>query len=92
MQDVAIHKAQELPPDARRVVESVLGRTLQENEEVSIMALSPHQAPTGETRQALARQLEERMNKTAELVRDVPDDEQEAAIDEAVHRVRSHPR
>ena len=91
MQDVAIHKAQELPPDARQVVERVLGRSLEENEEVSIMALLPHQAPTGESRQALARQLEERMNKTAEGVRDVPDREQKAVIDEAVNSVRSYP-
>jgi hypothetical protein len=89
MQDVVIHKAQELPPDARQAVERVLGRSLQENKEVSIMALSPHQSPTGESRRALACQLEERMNKTAEVVRDVPDGEQEAAIEEAVDSVRS---
>jgi hypothetical protein len=92
MQDIAIHKAQELPPDTRQAVERVLGRILEENEEVSIMVLSAHEPPTGESRQTLARQLEERMKKTADRVRSIPDDEQEAAIDEAVHHVRSHPR
>jgi hypothetical protein len=89
MGNIAIRKANELPPDARRVVEHVLGRVLEPDEEVSIMALSPHSAPTGEARQELARQLEDRIRKTAESARDVPDEEQEAAIDEAVQHVRA---
>jgi hypothetical protein len=92
MGNIAIHKAHELPPDARRVVERVLGRALESDEEVSIMALSPHNAPTGEARQHLARKLEDRIARTAEPVRDIPDSEQEAAIDEAVHHVRSNPQ
>jgi hypothetical protein len=89
MGNIAIHRANELPPDVRRVVERVLGRTLEPDEEVSIMAFSPHDAPSGEARQALARQLEERITKTAESARDVPDDEQEAVIKEALKHVRS---
>ena len=89
MQNIAIQKANELPPDARRAVEQVLGRPLEQDEEVSIMAFSPHEAPTGETRQALARQLEDRIARTAERVRNIPEEEQEAAIDEAVNHVRS---
>ena len=92
MGDIAIHKANELPSDARRVVERVLGRVLEPDEEVSIMAFSPHDAPTGEARQELARQLEDRITRTAESVSDVPDDEQEAAIDEALNHVRSNPK
>jgi len=89
MDNIAIQRADELPPDARRAVEQVLGRALEHDEEVSIMALPPHQAPTGEARKALARQLENRINKTAERVRDVSTEEQESAIDEAVNHVRS---
>ena len=92
MGNIAIHKANELPSDARRVVERVLGRVLEPDEEVSIMAFSPHDAPTGEARQELARQLEDRITRTAESVRDVPDDEQEAAIDEALNHLRSKPK
>ena len=92
MGNVAIHKADELPSDARRVVERVLGRVLEPDEEVSIMAFSPHDAPTGEARQQLARQLEDRITRTAESVRHVPDDEQEAAIDDAVSHARAHPK
>jgi hypothetical protein len=92
MGDIAIHKANELPSDARRAVERVLGRVLEPDEEVSIMAFSPHDAPTGEVRQKLARQLEDRITRTAESVRHVPDDEQEAAIDEALKHVRAKPK
>ena len=92
MGNIAIHRANELPSDARRVVERVLGRVLESDEEVSIMAFSPHDAPTGETRQTLARQLEDRITRTAESVRHVPDDEQEAAIDDALNHVRANPK
>ncbi len=92
MGNIAIHKADELPSDARRVVERVLGRVLEPDEEVSIMAFSPHDAPTGEARQKLARQLEDRITRTAASVRHVPDDEQEAAIDDAVNHVRANPK
>ena len=92
MGNIAIHKANELPSDARRMVERVLGRVLEPDEEVSIMAFSPHDAPTGEARQKLARQLEDRISRTAESVRHVPDDEQEAAIDDALNHVRANPK
>jgi len=91
MGNIAIHKANELPSDARRAVERVLGRVLEPDEEVSIMAISPHPAPTGVARERMARQLEDRIAKTADRVRDIPDSEQEAAIDEAVNHVRSNP-
>ena len=92
MGNIAIHKACELPADARRVVERVLGRALESDEEVSIMAFSPHNAPIGEARQHLAHHLEERIARTAESVRDIPDGEQEAVIDEAVNNSLSRQR
>ncbi|HXJ94338.1 MAG TPA: hypothetical protein VMT20_15935 [Terriglobia bacterium] len=92
MQDIAIQKAHELPADARQAVERMLGRNLEEDEEISIMALSPHQAPAGQARLALAHQLEARMNQTAGRIRNIPDETQEEAINEAVDYVRSHPQ
>jgi hypothetical protein len=89
MENITIQKADELPSEARRAVEKVLGRPLEHDEEVSIMAFSPHMAPTGQARQALARQLEDRIAKTAERVQDVSPEEQDAAIDEAVNYVRT---
>ena len=92
MQDIAIQRAQELSAEARRAVERVLGRPLHEDEEVSIMALAPHQAPEGGDRQALARKIEQRIKKTARRTKDLPDDRLEEAINEAIAHVRSHPR
>ena len=92
MQNVVIHKAQDLAADARQVVERVLGRALQEDEEVTIMALSPHAAPEGESRQALARELEGRMNRTAAKADRLSDREEDEVIDEAVNYVRSRPQ
>ena len=79
-------------PETRSVVENELGRPLQEDEEVTIMAVAPHDAASGENRQELARRLEERINKTAERVRNVPGEDLEDAINEAVHLVRSDPQ
>jgi hypothetical protein len=92
MGNIAIHRANELPSDARLVVERVLGRALRPEEEVSIMAFSPHDAPTGEERQQLAQQLEDRIARTSESARQISDSEQEAAIDEAVSHVRANPK
>jgi hypothetical protein len=78
--------------EARVVVERVLGRVIQEDEEVSIMAFSPHPAPASAERQALVRGLEKRVNQTADRARDVADEEVEATIDEALNYVRSHPQ
>ena len=90
--NIAIHRANELPSGARLAVERILGRALKPDEEVSIMAFSPHDAPAGETRQQFARQMEGRIAATAESVRNIPDDEQEAAIGEAVSHVRANPK
>ena len=92
MGNIAILKVNDLPSDARRAVEQVLGRVLEPDEEISIMAFSPHPAPTEEARQQIARQLEDRITRTASRVRDVPDDEQEAAIREALNHVRAQPK
>ncbi len=72
-------------------MEHVLGRALESDEEVSIMAFSPHLAPSGEARRQLACRLEDRIARTSESVRNVSEEEQEAAIDEAVRHVRSNP-
>lgn len=56
------------------------------------MAFAPHDAPSGENRRELVHRLEERINKTAERVRNVADEELEETIDEAVHHVRSRPQ
>lgn len=85
-----LHKASELPLDIRQAVESLLGRPLEPEEHVSVMAFLPHKAPTGAARADLAHGLQERIDKTAAKLKDVPEAELDKLIDEAVDHVRHH--
>ncbi len=44
-----------MKPQMRAALEAELGRSLRDDEEVSIMAFEPHEAPTGEARRDAAR-------------------------------------
>ena len=88
MPNISIHKARELPQDVKLVLETLLARAIEPDEEVSVRAYPPHRAPVDEIRQALVRRLEDRINRTAEQVKGVPDDELEAILDEAMDHVR----
>jgi hypothetical protein len=57
MENVSINLARDLPASARSAVENLLGRSLRDDEEVSIMALESHPAPSGEARRASAERL-----------------------------------
>lgn len=89
MRSISIHKARELPGSVRAAVEILLGRALEADEEVSVRAFPQHEAPSGEERAAFARGLQERMSKTAERVRDVPEEQLDQTHDEALKHV--HP-
>jgi hypothetical protein len=91
MHNNALRKAVELAPPVRAAFESVLGRHLGDEETVSISAYPPRPAPTGEAREAAYRRLLEFGDKLAERVKDVPEEEIDAAINEAVDYVRHHP-
>ena len=89
MQDGALRKVAELPPDTRQAMERILGRALLEDEAIAINVYQP--APTGEARDEASRQLLERIDKTAQRAKGVSDKEIDAAIDEATDHVRHHP-
>ena len=84
MQNVSIHNASELPQGVKAAVELHLGRPVDADEEVSIVAVPPRQVPPGENRAAVAKRLEAFLNRRAERIRDVSDQEIGAAADEAV--------
>lgn len=89
MQNGALRKVKELPADTRHAMESILGRSLHEDEAISVNVYRP--APTGAAREEASRRLLERIDKTAQRVQGVPEAEIDAAIDEAVDHVRHHP-
>jgi hypothetical protein len=88
MQNVSIHKASDLPPGVKSAVEQVLGRPIGADEEVSIAAVPPQQIPPSGNRAAVAQNLEALLNRRAQKVRDVSDEEIDTAVDEAVDHVR----
>jgi len=88
MQNVSIHKASHLPEAVKSAVEQLLGRSIAADEEISVVAVPPQQVPPPENRTAVARNLEAFLNRRAAKVRDVPEEEIDAVVDEAVHHVR----
>ena len=57
MHDLSVLNADELSPTAKDVFESLLGRRLQDDEELAIWASQPHEVPTGESRKDACRKL-----------------------------------
>jgi hypothetical protein len=88
MQNVSIQKARELPPPLKSAVEQLLGRPIDADEEVSIAAVPPQQIAPSKSRASVAENLEAFLNRRATKVSDVPDDELDAAIDDAVDHLR----
>ncbi|MGA3074977.1 MAG: hypothetical protein ABSG56_14905 [Bryobacteraceae bacterium] len=88
MQSVSIQRAGDLPPGVKSAVEQLLGRMIAADEEVSVAAVPPRQIPPCENRAIVAQQLENLLNRRAAKVGDICDEEIDAAVDEAVDRVR----
>ena len=88
MPNVLIHKANELKPQTRAAVEAELGRSLKDDEDVSIMAFSMHESPTGEARREAGQRLEAHLKRMDSATAKVPDEESEAALNEALNNVR----
>jgi L-lactate utilization protein LutC len=77
-----------LAAPVKTAIENLLGRPLQDDEQVSVRVYRPHEAPRGEARREAARRLEEHLNRMAGKAKDVSQHEMEAAIDEALEQVR----
>ena len=88
MPNVLIHKANELKPQTRAAVEAELGRSLQDDEDVSIMAFSAHDAPIGEARQDAAHKLKSYFKEIDSRIVSVSNEEFEALLNESLKNVR----
>jgi hypothetical protein len=83
-----------LSPEQRKAVENLLGRILNDDEIVSVETWTGQvvkHAATGEAREEAFRGLFELMDRTAKRAEGIPDEEIDAAIDEACDYVRHHP-
>ena len=88
MANVLIHKAKELKPQTRAAVEAELGRSLKDDEDVSIMAFSMHDAPTGEFRREASERLEAHLKRVDGQTVKVSDEEGEESLNEALRKAR----
>ena len=88
MPNVLIHKANELKPQTRAAVEAELGRSLDDDEDVSIMAFSMHDAPAGEARQEAGQRLVSHFKDIESQAANGSKVEAEAALNEALKNVR----
>jgi hypothetical protein len=88
MSNVSIHKASNLPQGVKSAVEQLLGRPIGADEEVSVAAVPPQQVPPSGNRLAVAQKLESLLDRRAEKVRDIADEDTDAAIDDAVDHLR----
>ena len=88
MQNVSIQKAEDLSQAVKSALESLLGRALEADEEISIMAYRPHEAPQGPVRDQLAQKPQPTIDEMAERVKDASDDELDEILDEGMRSAR----
>ena len=88
MQNVSIQKASELPQVVKSAVEQLLGRSIAPDEEISVSAVPAQRVPASESRASLAQHLEAFLNRRADKVSDLPEEEMDAAIEEGIHAAR----
>ncbi len=88
MNNVSIQKAENLSAAVKSALESLLGRSLEAGEEVSVMAFRPHEAPQGSVRAQLAQQLRDQMDDMAQRAADASDEELDEILDEGMRSVR----
>ena len=88
MRHVAVQRASDLEPAARAWLKNVLGREVEDNENVTVMAWRPHPAPVGPAREAAAARLRHSLDEVSRKPQAASDAELESAIDEAMNDVR----
>jgi len=88
MQTVSTQKASKLSHNVKSAVEELLGRPIDDDEEVSVIAVPPQQTPPFPDRAAVAQKLDAFLNQRSKKTMQVSDEEIDAAVDEGVDHVR----
>ena len=88
MDQSSLHSAKTLSPPVRTMLEQLLGRTLADNEAISIRAYQPGEGPSLEQQRAVAEDLRRYFVKIDEKSKNVSLKEQEEVVDEAIRSVR----
>ncbi len=88
MPDVLVHKASELKPQTRAAIEAEFGRALRDDEQVSITACAAEETSKESSRSAALRRLEAHYARMDEKTKDIPEQEIEQILLEAIRSVR----
>jgi diketogulonate reductase-like aldo/keto reductase len=88
MPNVLIYKARALKPQTRAAVEAELGRSLKDDEDVSIMAFGTHEAPAGEARSRVGQKLEAGFRRIDKKTASGSNETAEATFQQALKKVR----
>lgn len=88
MPDHSIHRASDLAGDERLIVERWLGRSISNDETISLNAYRPHDAPEPSKRQALRRDIVAQAREIGSRAGDITDQEIEELLGEAFDYVR----
>jgi hypothetical protein len=84
MQTISVRRADELDNAARNAVESLLGRKVADEEQVTVMEYPAEPAEDEPDRKAVVRDLIDDLDSMAASASHIPDEEMEALIDEAM--------
>ena len=88
MPDHSVHKVGDLAHDERLLVERLLGRSLADDETISVNAYRPHAAPAGREREILHREIVTQAREIGSRVQDVNEEDVDSLLDEAIAATR----
>ena len=88
MEQSSFHSARRLSPPVRSALEQLLGRSLGDNGAISVRAYEPHEAPSKEQQRAIADELRQYFARIDSNTKDIPQNEREEILDEAIRSVR----
>jgi hypothetical protein len=91
MPDHSVHKAGDLARDERLLVERWLGRSLSDDETISINAYHPHPAPNGYERELLRQEIMTQAREIGLRVQDANEEDVDELLDEAIAATRRRP-
>ncbi len=91
METTSFSNAADLSQDQRLAVESIVGRPLQAEDRVFLVVLRPNREPTAEAKDRARARLDEVFARVDRYGQEhgITADEADAAIDRAVHDIRS---
>ena len=93
MNAIVTHAVNEIPAAARRTLEDLLGRHLEDNQKVRLVVISPPQEKDEEARRQAVENIRRRLAETGQsmVARGITTEEFNAAVDEAMEHIRPRP-